>query len=339
MNCKQFKERLDEFADGVAGVADDPERVAHANSCPSCRSAMQNIESLTRAVQRIYGSISAPQASRHRLRATLSSLYQATPPPRTMPDAQQTSGSGLPARNVGQDKRHQVRRPSRAALVPIAAAIVLVALALGPLLRPARVEGPIVVYVRDPVLEAARQRHTWCSREEHVFHRDADIPDDEVGIASALESDLGIRVFAPSLRRFGFHLVGAKRCRVSGVPVAHLLYFASRDSIMLSLFSMYRVSSLETTADSGVTRRYFGLSAPGPTTLAWLEGPWTYVACSSLHQHELVGIVESVRIQGGAAGGGPRYSRSALATAPSPALRDSSLGFPAGAWLRLENGQ
>ncbi len=289
MDCEAFQSRLDEFADGVPGVADDPVRVTHAERCASCRRLVTDITSVRDALRCSLGTDTAPQHLRRLVRSVLAAeserLVSAEPT-----DRRSTSMPGAPV-----TVRSYLRR-NRLVLIPAAAAVaVVLTLAGWYMLSPTPTGPPTFVYVKNPVLQAVQKRHRWCSREEHVFHRDGDLPDDLPGIAATLSKELGLRVLAPDLRSQGFSFVGARRCKVAGVPVAHMLYFAPRDAVTLSLFSMYKVHGLEASEAHHRGHQYFLLSESPDTTLAWFEGRQTYVLCASLSRNALLPIAESLR--------------------------------------------
>lgn len=292
MDCNEFLNRLDEFVDGVAGVADEPARRLHVQSCASCQVHVRTLTAVGDAVRHAWKEVCSPAELRADVRRSLAD--QASKPTADRSPSERRA-SFLSERRIVTRASGRLRR-SRLILVTLAVAtVVVVSIGTWQIFNPPRPQTPVVVYVKNSVIEDALARHRWCSREEHVFHYDSDLPMELPAIASTLEADLGLEVQAPGLMDWGYSFLGARRCRVAGRPVAHLLYFAPRDKTMLSLFSMYRVHDLRSSSRDTDRLLYFSLHGAGDNVLAWNEGRQTYALISPAPQKSLLAIGEALR--------------------------------------------
>lgn len=290
MDCREFKRDAFEIVVGAPGDRRKAAFEQHAESCDACRAFAADIQSLRKTLQSGWQQPSASPALRRQVRDALSrtsTAPNATEPTRAAPVA--------PARQAAS-RRVSARshRKSPMIFVPLSlAALIIVAIAAWQFFMPQTAARPVVSVVKHEILYEAMRRHVWCSREEHVFHQDADLSDDQPQTAKTLSQELGLQVRVPEFTSFGYSFVGARRCRVAGIPVAHALYYSAQDRLMVSLFSMYRIHDL---GDPGAKGRYYFILGEGSgTTLAWNEGRQTYVLSGQLSRADALAMGESLR--------------------------------------------
>lgn len=285
MNCTDFQRSVTAYADGEFTAVQDLEAVRHLRACPACAEHVANTAALKSALKHVYGGATAPPRLRDRILGSLDGEVAAT---RDEQPAAPTAD--------GNDVLYRLTVP-----LGLAAALFLAAFAYwywpstgAHCVMDTKVAG------RGP--EAVRLQHRLCASHA-ADHHDPALTRDLAQIAQRLGDELSMAVIAPDLSSNGFRLVGADRCGVGGHPGAHVLYRATSDGTVLSVFTVARWPDLtsedQTSAGQAGSRNddeYFVSTDDALTVVAWHKGPDSHAVCASADGAELVSLVEHMGV-------------------------------------------
>ena len=307
MNCTDFRQSVTAYADGEFAAVQDLEADRHLRACPACAEHVADTTALKSALKHAYGGATAPPKLRDRILASLDGEVAAT---RVEQEAvTSANGRGLHYRLT----------------VPFGLAAALFLGAFAYWYWPSTEAHCVMdteVAGRGP--EAVRQQHRLCASHA-ADHHDPDLTRDLAQIAQRLGDELSMAVIAPDLSSGGFSLMGADRCGVGGRPGAHMLYQATSDGRLLSVFTVARWPDLtsedQTSAGHASSRNddeHFVSTDGALTVVAWHQGPESHAVCAPADGTELVSLVEHMRVATADHPLGLSGTSPLLAVAPRP---------------------
>jgi len=281
MNCTDFRRSVMAYADGEFAVVQDLEADRHLRVCRACAEHVADTAALKSALKQAYGGTTAPPGLRTRILASL-------------------DGEVAEERVEQQAAPHHDASGARYRLVvPIglAAAFFLVAFAYW-CWPSTEAHSVMHTKIAGRGVDAVRQQHRLCASHA-TDHHDRALTRDLVQIAQRLGDELGMTVIAPDLTFNGFRLMGAHRCGVGGRPGAHVLYQATSDGRLLSIFTIARwadLTSEDRKSASQARDEYFVSTDGALTVVAWHKGSDSHAVCGPGDGAELVSLVEHMRV-------------------------------------------
>ena len=307
MNCTDFRRSVTAYADGEFADVQDLEADRHLRTCPACAEHVADTTVLKSALKHAYGGTTAPPKLRDRILASLDGEVAAKS---VGQDAVPTAdGNGLLYR----------------LMVPLGLAAALFLAVFAYWYWPSTGAHCVMdtkVAGRGP--EAVRQQHRLCASHA-ADHHDPALTRDLVQIAQRLGDELSLAVIAPDLSSDGFRLMGADRCGIGGRHGAHVLYQATSDGRLLSVFTVARwpdLTSEDQTSAGQASRQnddeYFVSTDGALTVVAWHKGPDSHAVCAPANGAELVNLVDHLRVVAADRPLGLSETSPLLAVAPRP---------------------
>ena len=241
--------------------------------CPVCAARVDEVTTMKGVLQHAYAKVGSSESLRLRIIAAL----------------------GEASVDPGRTPRSRWFKHLNRLIVPVAMAAGLVfAVIIWPSIDDYRPRPGSITVIAGRVVADVRAQHIECLQGNVGQHHAADLPRDVVGIGRALSRELKLRVLAPDLRSFGFHLAGADRCGLRGHPGAHVLYKALGQDVYVSIFTVGRLPDIVTTSKRGALK--FFVSDDGPlAVLGWHSGRQSYLICGDLPKADLQGFADHIR--------------------------------------------
>ncbi len=272
MDCRNFNEYLDAFADGELEPEKNLEVAAHVDQCEACAASVARIRSLRGCLSRVFAGERATEELRLRIQDAI--LAESCPPV------------------------HRFAAPRRwVAPLGVAAAIAVVWLAY-PLV--AQWGGGVTANgsakMRARVVRLVVGRHFGCLKLGPGHHRSG-LPRDADGIARVMAAELGFEVSVPDLSRAGYRLHSADSCGVKGMPGSHAVYERVADGVFVSVFSVSRIDGLSCahTHEPGMRRCAVCGEESGAAVVGWHQADSTVVMCGKLPRADLIALADGVR--------------------------------------------
>lgn len=274
MNCTSFKKYVGAFADGELDTKLTLEALEHLNMCLTCAHRVEDIHQMKAALSRVWDTRPAPPHLRSRVADAIKAEDAAAKP-------------------------SPITRAIRIWFPLAAAAVMVLSVTVWQYRQTTDRGSGLSTVDAAPVAIAARTRHRECI--VHALDAHCPIPSkDVVEVAAHFSKQLRLEVIAPDLSAAGFELVGADTCGVGDRTGAHVLYRSVDDGIMLSVFSVGRLSGLKPSERfAGRQRGYYVSTGDSLTVVVWHEGPGTYIICADLPADRIVEMVEPRPVSGG----------------------------------------
>ncbi len=275
MNCREFRTKIDEYADGSAEAEWLRSARLHIDGCCECRAAVENIGRMKQSLSAAFASETAPAGLAMRIRQAIAD-EAATPVATT---------------RAGRSGTISLQR----LIVPLAMAAAVGFVWFGSLLLgPSIPLGGPQSEVESTWVSSVREVHTHCI-SKGLNHHSGDLPRDVMSLRERLRDLLQMTILVPDLSSSGYKLHSADTCRIQGAPGAHLVFERVSDGKLVSLFTIGRRGLFLPTGDFSLNGRdAFVCANANAPVISWEDQNGTYVFCGEVEPSVLASLASGL---------------------------------------------